>query len=75
MTEATEGVHGFRVEYRLGPMARTWTYVTELLVGLACLGLAIPLWRRPGVLRAVAASFAAAGLAAMAHAVIELVAQ
>jgi hypothetical protein len=68
-------VHRFRVEYRLGPMARTATYVTELLVGLACLGLAIPLWRTPGVMRATAVLFAVAGVAAVIHAASELAAQ
>lgn len=68
-------VHRFRVEYRLGPMARTATYVTELLVGLVCLGLAVPLWRRPGAMRATAVVFAVAGVAAIIHAAVELAVQ
>jgi hypothetical protein len=56
-------------------MGRTVTYVVELLVGLACLGLAVPLWRRPGVLRVAGLVFAAAGLAAMVHAVAKLAGQ
>ena len=53
-------------------MARTATYLIELLVGLACLGLAAASWRHRGVLRAAAVVFAVAGLAAVAHAVLEL---
>ena len=50
-------------------MASTVTSVIELLVGLACLGLAAAVWSRMTV---VAAILAAAGLAAVVHAVIDL---
>jgi hypothetical protein len=40
----------------------------ELLVGLACIGLAWPAWRRGGGMRVVAVLFAVAGIAAVAHA-------
>jgi hypothetical protein len=48
------------------------TYVIELLVGVGCLCLAAPLWRRPRFFRAVAVLFAFAGLLAVAHALVEL---
>ena len=51
-------------------MASTLTSVIELLVGLACLGLAAAVWSRMTV---VALILAAAGLAASVHAVIDLV--
>ncbi|MGE5226190.1 MAG: hypothetical protein ACM3OO_04875 [Planctomycetaceae bacterium] len=52
---------------------RTLTYAVELLVGLACLAGAVPLWRRGGgALRAAAAVLAVAGIAALVHAVVEL---
>ena len=50
-------------------MASTVTVVIELLVGLACLGLAAAVWSRMTV---VAVILAAAGLAAVVHAVIDL---
>ena len=50
-------------------MARTLTYAIELLVGLACLGLAVPMWRHPGALRVASIVFAIAGIAAIVHAV------
>ena len=54
-------------------MGRTLTYAIELLVGLACLGLAVPMWRHPGVLRVASIVFAVAGLAAIVHAVAALI--
>jgi len=53
-------------------MGRTLTYAIELLVGLACLGLAVPMWRHPGALRAASIAFAVAGLAATVHAMAAL---
>ena len=53
-------------------MGRTVTYVVELLVGLACLGLAFPAWRHPGALRVASVVFAVAGVAAVVHAVAAL---
>lgn len=53
-------------------MGRTLTYAIELLVGLACLGLAVPMWRHPGALRAASAAFTVAGIAATVHAVTAL---
>ena len=50
-------------------MASTVTSVIELLVGLACLALAAAVWSRMTV---VAVILAAAGLAAVVHAVIDL---
>jgi hypothetical protein len=50
------------------------TYGTELLVGLACLVLAVAMRRRPGPVRAVQIAFAVAGIAAVAHAAAELIA-
>ncbi len=54
-------------------MGETITFIVELLVGLACLGLAIVASRRGGA-RAwtVAVVVGAAGLAAIAHAAIRL---
>jgi hypothetical protein len=53
---------------------RTLTYVVEALVGLACLAGVLPLWRRgTGATRIAATVLAVAGLAAVAHAVVELV--
>jgi peptidoglycan/LPS O-acetylase OafA/YrhL len=49
------------------------TYVTEMLVGLACLALAVSMRRRPGPARAVQILFAVAGLAAVVHATVGLV--
>lgn len=48
------------------------TYLVELFVGIACLGLAIAAWRHRGALRITSVAFAIAGLAAVAHAVSEL---
>lgn len=53
-------------------MGRAVTYVTELLVGFACVGLAVVAWPRGGVLRIAAAAFAVAGAVAVGHAVLEL---
>jgi hypothetical protein len=53
-------------------VTRTATYVVELLVGLACVGLAAITWRQPGLTRVAAVGFAIAGLAATAHAVYQL---
>ena len=50
----------------------TITNVVELGVGIACLVAAVGTWRRPG-LRAWAALFLVAGLAAAVHAVVALV--
>jgi hypothetical protein len=47
-------------------VARTFTSLTEAAVGLACLVGAVVTWRRG--LRWVAVSLAAAGVAALAHA-------
>jgi hypothetical protein len=47
----------------------TVTSVIELLVGLACLGMGAAIWSQK---RVVAVILAAAGLAAVAHALIEL---
>ena len=44
----------------------------ELLVGLACLALAWPAWRRSGGMRVVAVVFAVAGIAAVAHAAVRV---
>ncbi|HUL84278.1 MAG TPA: hypothetical protein VLX89_02010 [Actinomycetota bacterium] len=54
-------------------MAGTVNHLLELLVGLACIGLAVPAWQRGGALRVVAAVFALGGLAAVAHAAIAFV--
>jgi hypothetical protein len=52
----------------------TITYVTELLVGLACLGLALVAWQRQAILvRVVAFVLAMAGAVAIVHATIRLV--
>ncbi|MEX0984592.1 MAG: hypothetical protein WD096_06035 [Actinomycetota bacterium] len=50
----------------------TLTSITELLVGLACLGLAIATWRRPGRGRVVSGALGVAGAAAVANAVVSL---
>jgi len=47
----------------------TVTSVTELLVGLACLGLGALMWPRN---RFVAVALGVAGLAAMIHATVDL---
>jgi len=47
----------------------TVTSVIELLVGVACLGMGAAIWSRK---RVVAVILAAAGSAAAAHALIEL---
>jgi hypothetical protein len=51
-------------------VARTVTSIIELLVGLACLGLAAAVRARMPV---VAVVLAAAGLAAVVHAIVDLV--
>ncbi len=48
------------------------TYAIELLVGVACLGVAVGMRRRPGV-RALQVLLATAGVAAVVHAAVELV--
>jgi hypothetical protein len=53
-------------------VGRTVTYAIELLVGLACLGLAVPAWRHPGALRIASVVFAVAGTAAVVHALAAL---
>jgi len=51
----------------------TVTYLTELLVGAVCVGLALVSWRRPGTaIRVVSVVLGAAGLAAIAHAGVRL---
>jgi hypothetical protein len=50
----------------------TVTAIVELLVGLACLVLAVAIARRPGWIRVAAAVLALAGLAATVNAVIGL---
>jgi len=54
-------------------VAGTVNHVLELLVGLACICLAVPAWHRGGALRVVAAVFAIGGLAAVAHAAVAFV--
>lgn len=54
-------------------MGRTVTYAIELLVGLACLALALPAWRRGGWMQAAGAVFGVAGVAAATHAIAQLV--
>jgi hypothetical protein len=49
------------------------TYVTELLVGLVCLSLAVAMHPRTGPGRVLRIVLAVAGLAAAAHAAVELV--
>jgi hypothetical protein len=49
------------------------TYVTEMLVGLVCLGLAVAVDRRTGPVRALRVVLAVAGFAAVVHATVELV--
>jgi hypothetical protein len=44
----------------------------EMLVGLACIALAWPAWRRGGSMRAGAVLFAVAGIAAVAHAAVRV---
>jgi hypothetical protein len=48
----------------------TVTSVIELLVGLACLGLGVVVWPRN---RSLAVALGVAGLAAVIHAVVDLV--
>jgi hypothetical protein len=54
-------------------MGPTATYAIELFVGLTCLGLATVAWARGGIARAAGVAFAVAGVAAVAHAAMELV--
>ncbi len=49
------------------------TSITELFVGLACLALAAPIWRRPGVARWIGVAIGLAGIVAIVHAVLLLV--
>jgi hypothetical protein len=53
-------------------VGRTVTYGIELLVGLVCLGLAIPAWRHPGALRIASVVSGVAGIAAVVHALVAL---
>jgi hypothetical protein len=53
-------------------MADALTSITELLVGVACLGLGWAFWRRGGPARWVAAALVIAGLAAAANAIVSL---
>jgi len=53
-------------------VANAATYLTELVVGLGCLGLAAASWAQGGRRRAIAVVFAVAGLAAVVHAVVSL---
>lgn len=53
-------------------MANAATYLTELVVGLGCLALAAVSGTQGGRRRAMAVLFAAAGLAAVVHAVVSL---
>jgi hypothetical protein len=53
-------------------VAETANSVIELLVGLVCIGLAMPAWARGGGLRVAGVVFGIAGAAAVAHAVIRL---
>ena len=55
-------------------MPQAVTDAIELGVGLACLGLAVPLWRQRGTTRWIGAVLAVAGTAAVVHAVVSLVA-
>ena len=52
-------------------MGQTLTDVTELLVGLGCLAAAVATARSPR-LRWLALVFGVAGVAAIAHAIVEL---
>jgi hypothetical protein len=54
-------------------VAGTVNHLLELLVGLACVGLAVAAWQWGGTLRVVAAVFALGGLAAVVHAAIAFV--
>ena len=53
-------------------MAQVLVSITELLVGLACVGLALSVWRRGGWVRAGAVALVVAGLAAARNAVVAL---
>jgi hypothetical protein len=50
------------------------TSVTEMLVGLVCLALAVSMHRRTGPIRALRMVLALAGVAATVHAAVELIA-
>ncbi len=65
---------GGRHGYPGAAVGETITYLIELLVGLACLGLATVAWRRGGAAaQTVSIVIGAAGLAAVADAAIRLV--
>jgi hypothetical protein len=49
------------------------TYGIELAVGVASLALAVPAWRRGGWFRGVGVALTVAGLAAVVHALSQLV--
>lgn len=49
------------------------TYGIELGVGIACLALVVPAWRRDGWLRWIAVGLSVAGVVAVVHAVQRLV--
>ena len=54
-------------------MQATAVDVTELLVGLVTLAVAVPAWRCGGIwFRVVAVVLAVAGVAAIAHAVVSM---
>jgi hypothetical protein len=50
----------------------TLTAITELLVGLACLAIAVPAVRRPGRTRLIGVVLGVAGLVAVVNAVVTL---
>jgi hypothetical protein len=50
----------------------TLTAIVEFLVGVACLALAVPMWRRPGGVRGAAALLAVAGAVAVVNAAVSL---
>jgi hypothetical protein len=54
-------------------VAHAATYVTEMLVGVACLAIGVAVRRRPGVVRAMQMVLAIAGVAAVVHATVALV--
>jgi hypothetical protein len=53
-------------------MADALTSITELLVGVTCLGLGWAFWRRGGSARWVATLLVIAGAAAAANAIVSL---
>ena len=64
--------NGHGRDYAPAQMDRV-TSITELFVGLACLALAAPMWRRPGVGRGVGMAIGVAGIVAILHAIVLLV--